>query len=129
MYSLTYYEGIDSEGYRKKKKISVEMRKRLKYDMRNRSGMEGRKKNTLGYTAKKVNCTSIGWNTLILSLAALPQYQILLSNWQSENPEGCNVGYFYLSFYLGNVFYVTFLHLLYCAEQTRNLHIKYKITI
>jgi len=29
------------------------MRKRLKYDMRNRNGMEGRKKNTLG-TAKKV---------------------------------------------------------------------------
>jgi len=52
-YSLTYYEGIDSEGYRKKKEISVGIRKRLKYDMTNRSGMEGRKKNTLG-TAKKV---------------------------------------------------------------------------
>lgn len=37
-----------------------------KYDIGNRSGMEGRRESARN-GKKGLNCTSIGWNTLILS--------------------------------------------------------------
>lgn len=67
-YSLTCYEEIESEGYGKGR-ISVGMgliEAEIRYGKRERYREGGRESSRNG-KKKSLNCTTIGWNTLILS--------------------------------------------------------------